>query len=110
MPALSRAGHDPSAPTAWIWEGVVPYLTAAAVEATVERIADRSAPGSVLVVNYQSRSLVALLGRHLQGLAARASGQGDLLTREPWRSLWTRHGCATCWRGTVSRSIAMRTC
>ena len=30
-----QAGFDPALETTWVWEGVVPYLTAEAVEATV---------------------------------------------------------------------------
>ena len=30
---LAAAGHDPTRPTTWIWEGVVMYLTKAEVEA-----------------------------------------------------------------------------
>ena len=49
-----QAGFDPALETTWVWEGVVPYLTAEAVEATVGQVAELSAPGSLLVVNYQS--------------------------------------------------------
>ena len=51
---LERAGHDRSAPTCWIWEGVVMYLTRAAMRATLTDIAGRSAPGSTLIVNYHT--------------------------------------------------------
>jgi methyltransferase (TIGR00027 family) len=50
-PALERAGFDRSRPTTWVWEGVVPYLSAEAVEATAAQVADLAAPGSLLVVN-----------------------------------------------------------
>src|SRR5439155_3238304 len=49
-PALEAAGHDPARTTTWIWEGVVPYLTRPQVEATVDDVSARSAPGSRLVV------------------------------------------------------------
>jgi methyltransferase (TIGR00027 family) len=51
---LDRAGHDPSVPTCWIWEGVVMYLTHDAMHATLAGIADRSASGSTLIVNYHT--------------------------------------------------------
>jgi methyltransferase (TIGR00027 family) len=51
---LERAGHDRSAPTCWIWEGVVMYLTRDAMRATLADVARRSAPGSTLIVNYHS--------------------------------------------------------
>ncbi|WP_046733241.1 class I SAM-dependent methyltransferase [Streptomyces humi] len=81
--ALAAAGHDPSAPTTWLWEGVVPYLTRDEVRATVAELATRTAPGSTLVVNYQAPSPRATAGRHL----ARVLG-GSVTSGEPWRSLW----------------------
>ena len=61
--ALDRAGHDRSLPSCWIWEGVVMYLTRAAMHTTLESIAGRSAPGSTLIVNYHTahRRFVARL-------------------------------------------------
>jgi methyltransferase (TIGR00027 family) len=87
--ALDAAGHAAGTPTTWVWEGVVPYLTKAEVEATVAAVVARSAAGSTLVVNYQAPGLTAVAGR----LFARAM----LLlarTRSPWRdeprrSSWT---------------------
>ena len=52
--ALERAGHDRSAPTCWIWEGVVMYLTRDAMRGTLAAVAQRSAPGSTLIVNYHT--------------------------------------------------------
>ena len=52
--ALQRAGHDAAAPTCWIWEGVVMYLTRDAMRATLADVAGRSAPGSTLIVNYHT--------------------------------------------------------
>jgi len=51
---LERAGHDRSAPTCWIWEGVVMYLRRDVMLATLGDIAKRSAPGSTLIVNYHT--------------------------------------------------------
>jgi methyltransferase (TIGR00027 family) len=87
--ALAAAGHTAADPTVWIWEGVVPYLAAAEVAATLRAIAGRSAPGSVLVVNYQRRSWDAAVGRRLFRLVSRLSRYEDPLAREPWRSTWT---------------------
>ncbi|MFE1322949.1 class I SAM-dependent methyltransferase [Kitasatospora phosalacinea] len=81
--ALADAGHDPAAPTTWLWEGVVPYLTRAQVRATLAALAGRTAPGSALVLNYQAPSAKAAAGRLLTRLL------GDSVTAgEPWRSLW----------------------
>jgi methyltransferase (TIGR00027 family) len=51
---LERAGHDRASPTCWIWEGVVMYLTRDAMRATLASVADRSAAGSTLIVNYHT--------------------------------------------------------
>ncbi|MFC8723243.1 class I SAM-dependent methyltransferase [Kitasatospora sp. NPDC057198] len=81
--ALDAAGHDPAAPTTWLWEGVVPYLTREQVRGTLAALAARTAPGSALVLNYQSPSVKAAAGRLLTRLL------GDSVTAgEPWRSLW----------------------
>ncbi|MEU6241012.1 class I SAM-dependent methyltransferase [Streptomyces sp. NPDC047024] len=81
--ALDAAGHDPARPTVWLWEGVVPYLTRDQVRATLSALAARTAPGSTLVLNYQSPSVKAAAGRLLTRLLGSAVTAG-----EPWRSLW----------------------
>ncbi|MFJ6079867.1 class I SAM-dependent methyltransferase [Streptomyces sp. NPDC092369] len=81
--ALEASGHDASAPTTWLWEGVVPYLTGSEVRATVRALADRSAHGSTLVLNYQSPSAKASAGRLVARLLNNSVTAG-----EPWRSLW----------------------
>src|SRR5262249_31926837 len=57
---IAAAGHRPGEPTVWIWEGVVMYLRDEAVRATLAAIAARSAPGSTLVVQYNTRQGVDL--------------------------------------------------
>jgi methyltransferase (TIGR00027 family) len=53
LPArLSREGHDAGAPTMTILEGVVMYLSAPALDATFECIAEYSSPGSPLAMTY----------------------------------------------------------
>ena len=107
-PALAAAGHDRAAPTVWVWEGVVPYLTRSDVEATVRALADRSAPGSVLVVNYQTPSLVATLGRWVAILAGRLFSVEPFTANEPWRSLWTPSDMAHLLAGhgfTIQRDV-----
>ncbi|MFD8806524.1 class I SAM-dependent methyltransferase [Streptomyces sp. NPDC059597] len=81
--ALDAAGHDPALPTTWLWEGVVPYLTRDQIRATLSALTARTAPGSTLVVNYQSPSAKAAAGRLLTRLLGNAITSG-----EPWRSLW----------------------
>jgi methyltransferase (TIGR00027 family) len=59
--ALAAAGHDPSRPTTWIWEGVVMYLDKADIENTLSVIQKRSAPGSRLIIAYHSPALILKL-------------------------------------------------
>lgn len=57
---LADEGHDAARPTAWIWEGVTPYLRRAAIEQTLADVAARSAAGSVLMMTYAVPELVLL--------------------------------------------------
>jgi methyltransferase (TIGR00027 family) len=87
-PALERSGFDPQTETTWVWEGVVPYLTADDVRATVAQVAQLSARDSRLVVNYQAASFRTTVLRAAVRLVLRVSRQPDLFAAEPWRSLW----------------------
>ncbi|WP_426562766.1 class I SAM-dependent methyltransferase [Angustibacter sp. McL0619] len=87
--ALHGAGHNGAAPTTWVWEGVVPYLTRAEVTATADVLARRSAAGSRLVVNYQEPGVGAALGRLLLRAVSRLAGSPDPLAGEPRRSSWS---------------------
>jgi methyltransferase (TIGR00027 family) len=86
---LAAAGHDPAIRTTWIWEGVVPYLTREQVQATVGEVAQRSAAGSRLIVNYQAPSVVATIGRLVVRVMNRLGRRADPLAGEPNRSTWT---------------------
>jgi methyltransferase (TIGR00027 family) len=77
--ALARAGHSSTAPTAWVFEGVISYLTPREVEAAIDAIAERSAPGSRLLATYNEPSLVRRL---FAGVTQRAG--------EPHRGAFTR--------------------
>ncbi len=59
--ALAAAGHDPTRPTTWIWEGVVMYLEQRDIEATLAILERRSAPGSQLVVVYNAPAWMSLV-------------------------------------------------
>lgn len=48
--ALSAAGFDPSRPTAWLAEGLLPYLPAEAQDRLFEMLTELSAPGSEVAV------------------------------------------------------------
>jgi methyltransferase (TIGR00027 family) len=87
--ALADAGHRAGEATVWIWEGVVPYLTAAEVAATTGEIAACSAPGSRLIVNYQAPSVRATVGRRVLGPLMSVAGRRNPWAAEPWRSVWT---------------------
>ncbi len=92
--ALTEAGHDPSVPTTWLWEGVVPYLTRPQVEATLGVVARRSAPGSRLIVGYL-RS--ALRTRLISFLVGRIGSRfvDTPWTNEPLRSFFSKRAMAT---------------
>ncbi|MEV4705073.1 class I SAM-dependent methyltransferase [Actinoplanes sp. NPDC049316] len=87
--ALTAAGHRTDRPTTWIWEGVVPYLTAEQVAATVAEVATCSAAGSRLVVNYQTPLRSAAVGRLLSRALTASAGRRSVWATEPWRSTWT---------------------
>ena len=55
---LAEHGHSTEAPTAWIWEGVTPYLHPPAIEATLAAVSSRSAARSRLLVSYAVPTLV----------------------------------------------------
>ncbi|MGC3864326.1 class I SAM-dependent methyltransferase [Micromonospora chersina] len=86
---LADHGHRADLATTWVWEGVVPYLTRAAVTATVADVAACSAPGSRLVVNFQSPATSTVLGRVVARLLTASTGRSSVWANEPWRSTWT---------------------
>ena len=55
---LPASGFDRTIPSFFLWEGVIHYLTAEAVDRTVRSIASLSAPGSRLVFTYIHRGLL----------------------------------------------------
>jgi methyltransferase (TIGR00027 family) len=87
--ALDAAGQQPTTPTTWVWEGVVPYLGRADVDDTVSVISARSAPGSRLVVNYQSPAMSAAGGRLVARAMTALAGRSSPWANEPRRSSWT---------------------
>ncbi len=87
--ALAAAGHQQSVATTWVWEGVVPYLRKADVTATVAVLAELSAPGSCLVVNYQTPALSAVIGRLAARTMTALARQPSVWRSEPRRSSWT---------------------
>lgn len=69
--ALEKAGHDPTKPTTWIWEGVVMYLALPAVEATLGVLARRSAKRSRLIIVYHQPALLL----HVVGVVLKRIGE-----------------------------------
>jgi methyltransferase (TIGR00027 family) len=53
--ALRKSGFDPSTPTAWSAEGLLPYLPSAGQDLLFERVADLSAAGSRMAVEALTR-------------------------------------------------------
>jgi len=84
--ALTAAGFRSDVASTWIWEGVIPYLPRRAVIATMRAISVLALEGSRIIVNYQSPSAVARIGR----LAARvmSAGRRNPFAGEPIRSTW----------------------
>jgi methyltransferase (TIGR00027 family) len=62
--ALGAAGLQAGERTAWIWEGVVMYLTDGALGSTLDAIARSSAPASTLLVHYHEPSAPVANGQH----------------------------------------------
>jgi methyltransferase (TIGR00027 family) len=82
--ALSRAGHRTDVPTAWVFEGVITYLTPRDVGATLDQIAARSAPGSRLLATYNEPSRLRLLFQSIMRRTsepARAAFEPDEMRR-----------------------------
>lgn len=75
---LGEEGHVAGQPTAWIWEGVTPYLRPAAIRSTIAEIGARSSEGSALMMTYMVPEIVALPvpgARTIARLAFRSLGE-----------------------------------
>ena len=76
---LVAEGFDEAVPTLWVWEGVTPYLTAAARQATLAEIGSLSAPGSWLVESYILPALASIPSIFLPLVRAAFGGLGEPL-------------------------------
>lgn len=76
---LTKAGFDPTKTTYFHWESVNCYLEEAVVRRTLDAISRLSAPGSVLVHDYYSQTLI-------EGATPAFKRSGDIVARmgEPW--------------------------
>ncbi len=82
--ALADAGHDATARSLTIWEGVTMYLTEPAIDASLRAITAWSAPGSQLAMTYFAKSRLVEPSLTTRAIAAVVSRIG-----EPWRFGWT---------------------
>jgi 8-demethyl-8-(2,3,4-trimethoxy-alpha-L-rhamnosyl)tetracenomycin-C O-methyltransferase len=62
--ALRAAGFDPARPTAWLAEGLLPYLPARAEEALFATVHELSAPGSRLAAETVADGLTDAVRKH----------------------------------------------
>lgn len=93
---LRAAGFRPDAPTVWLAEGVLPYLTSERQADLIETVARTSAPGSSLTFDAISGGDIAELSKRsgidmrsmLQGTGG-AGGLVDLLERRGWTASCT---------------------
>ncbi|ARZ66052.1 SAM-dependent methyltransferase [Streptomyces sp. HU2014] len=58
LPALTRAGFDPSRPTLWVTEGLMFFLTRDQAAQLLRSLGAASAPGSWLAVDFVSKALL----------------------------------------------------
>lgn len=88
--ALEKAGHDPTKPTTWIWEGVVMYLALPAIESTLAVIARRSAKRSRLIVVYHQPAFLL----HFVGAVLKRIGEPlrSTLTPAQMKGLLEKYG------------------
>jgi methyltransferase (TIGR00027 family) len=68
--ALERAGHSASTPSAWVFEGVITYLSPGEVSHAIEAMSARSAPSSRLLATYNEPNFTR---RFAAGFMARAA-------------------------------------
>lgn len=109
---LDGAGHDPTRPTAWIWEGVTPYLDPIAIETSMRDVAERSAPRSRLLVSYAVPQLLpdrlgALDPLVAAGFAALGEPLPGTIPTERFADLLAAHGFAVL-EDTGNREWAQR--
>lgn len=95
--ALAAAGHDAARPTAWLAEGLHPYLTDGAYERLLRDLGRLSAPGGRLGIDHHDQAGRAAMRQVLTGAASvdrlariwRSHGErdpGSLLAAHGWRT------------------------
>jgi methyltransferase (TIGR00027 family) len=77
--ALRAAGYEAERKTVFIWEGVTYYILESGVDSTLRFVAEHSAPGSIIVFDYEYER--AVRGNHndesLKQIYARLSAWGE---------------------------------
>lgn len=88
---LLDRGFDVHQPTLWLLEGFVPYLGPDDIRVALQRIADLSAPESVLAFDDASRFMDVFQGQDVAQLYTSFihSGSEEVLLEELERSNWT---------------------
>jgi methyltransferase (TIGR00027 family) len=79
--ALREAGFDPATPTAWLAEGLLPYLTDEAMDFLLGHLHELSAPGSRITADHIPGGTNALGGSLAREIASLAS--------EELTTIWT---------------------
>ena len=114
--ALRRSGFDPAQPTAWLAEGLLPYLPAEAQDLLFDRLHELSAPGSRVAVegfgaNYFSEENQRIRKARMDAIREEAAKAGQQVTdvselfypepREDVAEWLARHG----WQTRVETSV-----
>lgn len=81
---LTELGHDATAPTFTIWEGVTMYLSEPAIDASLRAIAEWSGPTGELAMTYFAKDRLAK-----PSLATRVMRAAVSTIGEPWRWGWS---------------------
>ncbi|MEZ4324487.1 MAG: SAM-dependent methyltransferase [Polyangiales bacterium] len=93
---LASAGFDVGRVTTWVWEGVTMYLAPQAVEGTLARLEQLSAPGSRLIATYMVPDAVpfGVVGAHVVRRTFDAIGEGLRASyeRADMKQLLDQHG------------------
>lgn len=63
---LNASGYDPALVSLFIWQGVTMYLTPAGVDATLDFIANNTAPGSAVVFDYLYQAVLEGIQKHIE--------------------------------------------
>lgn len=106
--ALLAVGFDPAAAALVVWLGVTPYLTCAAIDATLADLAGLCAPGSRLVLDHIAAGVVAgstpwkSAGRITRMVARRGEPYRSDFTEADLSARLTEHGFELRDRATVS--------